>query len=412
MKKFFSCFTISCFLGCALYSQIPAQNAEELTRKIADNILQRSTFQFINKETGQTYTSLDGVKYSPTIEIESPYNVWLYWNGVVNMAMMQMSAAMSEKKYSDFVSKNYDFAFNNVSFFKENYQSQNRWAYPFAQFFTTEQLDECGAMGAGLADVYAVNKKKEYLEYLSKAATYISSGQVRLKDGTLVRPNPRKFTMWADDLYMSVPFLARMGKITGNTKYFDDAIRQVENFTKYLYNPATGLYYHCWYSDVNQNGVAQWGRSNGWVMMAQVELLNNLPSNHPKFKALTTILLKHIIGVSRYQDTSGLWRQLLDKPDSYLESSCTAMFIYSIAKAVNNGWIDKSYFSVAINGWNGLTAKIQPDGQVQDICIGTGIEDNIKFYYDRPKELNDIHGLGAILMAGIEMMNSEKINKP
>ena len=75
----------------------------------------------------------------------------------------------------------------------------------------------------------------------------------------------------------------------------------------------------------------------------------------------------------------GLWHQLLDKPDSYLGSSCSAMFVSSIARAVNEGWIDKSYLSIAINGWKDLITKIQPDSQVQAICIGTEIEDNIKF---------------------------------
>jgi len=143
-------------------------------------------------------------------------------------------------------------------------------------------------------------------------------------------------------------------------------------------------------------------------MLAQTELLNNLPANHPEKKMLIKLLLKQIEGVSKWQDKTGLWHQLIDKPDSYLETSCSAMFVYSIARAVNEGWINKSYFSIAENGWKGLLTKIQPDGKVQDICIGTGIEDNIKFYYDRPTELNDLHGLGAVILAGTEMTKAEQ----
>jgi len=88
-------------------------------------------------------------------------------------------------------------------------------------------------------------------------------------------------TLWADDLYMSVPYLARMGKLTGDNKYFDFAIKQVEQFNKYIYDEATGLYFHTFFNDENMNGVARWGRCNGWVALAQVELLNNLPANHP-----------------------------------------------------------------------------------------------------------------------------------
>ena len=99
-----------------------------------------------------------------------------------------------------------------------------------------------------------------------------------------------------------------------------------------------------------------------------------------------------------------MWHQLIDKPSSYLESSATAMFVYSIARAVNEGWINPGYAGVAIEGWKGLVQNFTGDGQVDNICIGTGIEDQIKFYFDRPTRLNDIHGLGAVLLAGAEMI--------
>jgi unsaturated rhamnogalacturonyl hydrolase len=311
---------------------------------------------------------------------------------------------------SDFSLQSFDFIFSNLEYFKKQYEEKVPGS-SFLQYFRLNKLDDCGAMSAALADVNILARKKEYQDYLEKATNFITNKQVRLNDGTFVRPEPRKMTLWADDLYMSVPFLSRMGKLTGDMKYFDDAIKQVKNFTKYLYDPATGLFYHCWYSDVQLNGVSHWGRCNGWIMLAQTELLNNLPANHPEKKNLIKLLLKQIAGVSRWQDTTGLWHQVLDKPDSYLETSCTAMFVYSIARAVNEGWIDKSYLSVAVNGWNGLKTKIQPDGKVQDICIGTGIEDNLLFYYNRPTELNDLHGLGAVILAGTEMIKAEQKEK-
>ena len=104
-----------------------------------------------------------------------------------------------------------------------------------------------------------------------------------------------------------------------------------------------------------------------------------------------------------------MWRQLIDKPDSYLESSSTAMFIYGIATAINEGWLDKEYAGIAVNGWKGLEQKIREDGQVEGICKGTGTVENIKYYYDRPTILNDIHGLGAILLAGAEMIKLDEL---
>ncbi|MBN2215694.1 MAG: glycoside hydrolase family 88 protein [Bacteroidales bacterium] len=100
---------------------------------------------------------------------------------------------------------------------------------------------------------------------------------------------------------------------------------------------------------------------------------------------------------------------MLDKTDSYPESSCSAMFVYSIARAVSKGWIDKRYASIAVRGWEGLKEhKTTLDGQLKDIYAGTGIEDNMVFYYNRPAPTNETHGLGAVIDAGIEIIRLRK----
>ncbi|HTN38711.1 MAG TPA: glycoside hydrolase family 88 protein [Arachidicoccus sp.] len=156
--------------------------------------------------------------------------------------------------------------------------------------------------------------------------------------------------------------------------------------------------------------MAHWGRANGWIAVAQTELLNDLPKDHPRRKELIALLLKDITGFSRWQDKTGLWHQILDRNDSYLETSVTAMYVYAIARAVNEGWIEKGYIKVASAGWAALANRITDDGQMPDVCVGTGIEEDLKFYYNRPVALNDTHGLGAFLLAGTEMLRYEKNN--
>lgn len=402
MKQFFLPLLIA---SSTLFAQ--TRSAEEIVRKVADHVVDNTSFQFVNTATGEKFASTNGKDTSMHVKAESRYNKWAYVNGVLTVGMMQAAHVLNDKKYSDYSKRNFDFIFSNIDYFKKLYEARSprpEWG----AFFSMGNLDACGAMSAGLTDVYEVERKKEYRAYLDRAANYILHKQQRLDDGTLARPRPRNATLWADDLYMSVPFLARMGKLTGDNKYFDDAIKQVENFNHYLYDPSTGLFFHCWYSDVKMNGVAHWGRCNGWIAMAETELLNNLPANHPKRQELINLLLRQIVGFSRYQDISGMWHQVLDKPDSYLESSVTAMFTYAVARAVNEGWINKTYLSIAEDGWKGLSARITDDGQVQDVCIGTNIGDNIAFYYNRPKELNDTHAIGAVLLAGTEMIKANK----
>jgi len=402
-------FLLVALLGSnCVFSQ--QSNTEAVVRKVADNIIQNTTFKFVNTKTNETYESTKGLTSSPDIKVASKFNKWMYVNGVLTIGMMQMADVLKDKKYSEYSLRNFDFIFGNLGYFETLYKAKNPKT-EFGAIFNITNLDACGAMGAGLWDVNALANKPAYKAYLQRAADYITNKQLRLSDGTLCRPNPRYRTMWADDLFMSVPLLARMGRSTGDTKYFDDGIKQVENFNKYLYDNRTGLFFHNYYEDVDMQGVGHWGRANGWLAVAQAQLLDQLPANHPKRPELIKLLLRQISGFARYQDQTGLWHQLLDKPDSYLETSVTAMYIYTVAHAVNEGWINAKYMTIADEGWKGLITKITADGQMQDVCIGTNMDEALKFYYTRPTELNDTHGLGAFLLAGTEMLKAERNKK-
>ena len=395
----FSLFVMSATTLCA------QTNSEEIVRRVADHIIKTTSFQFANAKTGEKFVNTKGKDTTNNVKAESKYNKWQYVNGVLTVGMLRIADALKDPGYSDYSRKNFNFIFDNLEYFKKLFDGGANPEY--RPVFNIRSLDDCGSMSAGLLDVYAFDKRKDYLDYLNRVGDYIINKQVKFDDGTLARNGPRKMTLWADDLYMSVPYLARMGKLTGDNKYFDFAIKQVEQFNKYIYDPLTGLYFHTYFNDENMNGVARWGRCNGWVALAQTELINHLPANHPKRPELVKLLLRQIIGFSRYQDTSGMWHQLVDKPESYLESSVTAMYVYTVAKAVNEGWINKRFIAIAQRGWDALAKKITADGQIPDICIGTSVEEDISYYFNRPRELNDSHGLGAFLMAGAEMIRAK-----
>ena len=399
------CFALV-LCSAASLAQTP-DSTEMIVRSVADNIIRSTSFTFVNAKTNEKFQSTKGKDTTINVKAESKFNKWQYVNGVLTVGMIRLANVLKDQKYADYSRKNFDFIFTNLDYFKRIYDGGSQQV-EYRPVFRMGSLDDCGSMAAGLLDVYAYDQRKDYMDYLNRVSDHILVKQVRFPDGTLARNGPRKMTLWADDLYMSVPYLARMGKLTGDNKYFDFAIKQVESFNNYIYNPSSGLYFHAFYNDENMNGVAQWGRCNGWVALAQVELLNNLPANHPKRGALVKMLLRQIVGFSRYQDASGMWHQVLDKPDSYSESSVTAMFVYTVAKAVNEGWISPRFISIAQNGWGALARKVTPDGQVPDICVGTSIEEDIRYYYNRPKELNDTHGLGAFLMAGAEMIRAKQ----
>lgn len=378
---------------------------EQISRRVADRIIADTRYEFVNEKTGQISQSTQGLPVSEPLRVSFSLK-WHYVNAVTSIGMMQLGAVLNEKKYTEFPQKNYDFIFNNLDFFKKQYDAgvKSEWD----TFFRMNILDDAGAQAAPLAEI----GKPEYRAYLDRAADYTMHKQIRFPDGTISRPDPHDMTVWADDLYMCVPLMVRMYKLTGDKKYLDDAIKQVENFNKYLYDPASGLFFHGYYSDVKMNNVAHWGRANGWVAMAQTELLNYLPKDHPKRPELIRLLLRQIVGFSRYQDPSGLWRQLLDKQDSYLETSVTAMFLYATARAVDEGWINPRYGWIVNYGWHGLAAKITADGQIEDVCVGTNLKEDIHYYYHRRKAFNDEHASGAVLLAGAEMIRFGQKGNP
>ena len=377
-------------------------------RVVASAVLRDATFRFVDRHSGQSFKSTDAIPSDVNIQLESPYTDWRYWNGVLNIAMIRSGEVNHDTSYRDFAYKNIAFNFDNYRYFEKRYKGEGKWNYPFGQRFITEELDDCGAMGAGVIEVYRRDPQQRYREYIDQAAEHMLIRQTRLPDGTFARSFPHKWTIWADDLYMSVSFLARMGELTGDARYLDDAAQQVINFHRYLFDEDLGLMHHCWYADVQRPGVAFWGRANGWALLAQVDLLDRLPANHPKRTTLIALLQRHMLGIARYQSAEGLWHQLLDKTDSYLETSCSAMFTYAVARAVNRGYIEPRYASIARRGWEGVMTKVRVDGQIEGVSAGTSVSDDLVYYYRRPALLNDVHGIGAVLLAGTEILRLGK----
>jgi rhamnogalacturonyl hydrolase YesR len=204
---------------------------------------------------------------------------------------------------------------------------------------------------------------------------------------------------------MYIPSVAQMGKLTGDKKYFDDCVKQLKLYTDRMFNKERGLYMHGWVESMQEHPQFHWGRANGWALLAMSELLDVLPENHAgrafvlqQFKALAK-------GLAAYQSGSGFWHQLLNKEDSYLETSATAIYSYCILHACNKGWLDvAAYAPMAILAWNAVSTKINDKGQVEGTCVGTGMAFDPAFYYHRPVNVFAAHGYGPAILAAAEMI--------
>ncbi|WP_026729963.1 glycoside hydrolase family 88/105 protein [Flavobacterium denitrificans] len=321
--------------------------------------------------------------------------------GVTYAGMLLASKATGEKYYADYTNKRVQL----IADIAENYNEKNIKDKDMLKTLHPEALDFAGALCAAFIKAKKDGLKANIDPLVNNYIDFISNKQFRLKDGTLARNRPQDNTLWLDDMFMSVPALAQMGSYTGNTKYFDDAVKQVNQFSERMFNSQKGIYMHGWVESMQVHPQFHWARANGWAVMTMVELLEVLPKNHPGYNQVLAQLQKHIAGLVQYQDGTGFWHQLLDRNDSYLETSATAIYAYSIARAINRGYVDKmTYAPAVLLAWNAVATKVNDKGQVEGTCVGTGMGFDPAFYYYRPVNVFAAHGYGPVLLAGAEVI--------
>lgn len=336
------------------------------------------------------------------------YADWNYPNGILMMSVANLSEAAGDSRYKKFVEKYCDFISRNLAQFKKQYYKDHDLRGSFYRIFRKCMLDDAGSPTLPFAEIALVDKTKKYDAILNEMVNYVYQEQSRLNDGTLCRPEPEKWTVWADDLFMSVPLFVKAAKINHNRKYINDAVKQVANFNKYLFDAERGLYKHAWFSKSNEKSKIFWGRANGWVVWATSELLANMSKNHSRYKQIKKIFIDHLNGLIKYQSESGMWHQILDDKSSFEETSCTSMFIVGLSRAIVDGMIDKKYYANVMNAWKALQNNISKDGIVKDICCGTGIGYSTEFYKTRDRYYNDPRGLGAVIISAIEVSKLQK----
>jgi unsaturated rhamnogalacturonyl hydrolase len=277
-------------------------------------------------------------------------------------------------------------------------------------------LDNLDSMEAGNLLV-ALYKETHQAKYKT-AATQIRNRlktYPRTSDGGFFHATSKKGQLWGDGTFMIVPFLIHYGQSIGEATYTqNEAAKQLLVYGSHLQDPTTGLLYHAydetgassWADPKTHHSSQYWCRAIGWYGMATTETLKALPVNHPDRAALLQIDQKLIQGMAQYQDpATGRWFQVVNRGDlsaNWTETSCSAMYSYTIDVAVQQGWVDPSYQAVADRGYQGVLKKVSvgSDGltNITDICVGTNVGD-LNYYLGRDRATNDFHGLGAFLIA-------------
>ena len=404
----------------AAESDIPAGATNEISdSQIRDVVNRVARHQVVPLQEGnwpEVSTSNDPALFG---SVTQPQGIaWYYSHGVMLYGLLQSTDVTHDESVSRFVVRHNQICAREFEW-SEQILNQAK-GLPgatnilrksvIAGLLRLGDLDSCGAMGTALLESmrrYPQDVTPEEKSVLARIADWVTKKQERLPDGTLWRAKQLGGTVWPDDLYMGSVFLVHYGLYTGEEKYIDDAANQIIHQAA-LEQDAAGLWFHGYFVGEKKHAPFKWGRGNGWVLVTLVETLSVLPERHPLRPQLLDILRKQIEGLKKVQASDGMWRQVLDHPDYWEETSCTAMFAYGIARAVNRGWIDRSNMVFARWAFAGVAKNVTPEGAVSGTCQGTSISRDLDYYTKRLCPKDDPHGRGPTLLAGTEILIASK----
>lgn len=351
-----------------------------------------------------------------------PYNEntlfgrWNYPLGVTMYGLLHTAIAIGSEDIKNYIKDHVQLCIDTLEYAlwdKEQYGG----ATSIHNLLTSiDSLDDCGSFASMMLEVNKYLGLRDVKKVADYVGDYIYNHQSRLEDGTFFRKEMmhhfHNMTMWADDLYMSVPFLVRYSQFTGDQKYLDDAANQFFGFKKRLFMPEEKIMSHVYDFKYDSKTNVPWGRGNGWVVFSMTELLEVLPEDHPKRNDLIEFLNTLCEGYLALQDDEGMWHQVLNDHESYPETSCTSMFIYAFSRGIRFGWLKnpEKYVKAIYKAWEGISkTSVDSNGNVYGVCRGSEFSFIADYYkYELGWNLNDTHGTGIVMLAGIEVIRLNK----
>jgi len=340
---------------------------------------------------------------------------WDYTSGLFAQSLLQLDARLCAERYQSFAEKLIG------SFVQPNgeihqYQLEN---------YNIDFI----APGRSVLRLYSLTGDERY----RKAAALLRSQLTthpRTKDGGFWHKKRYEHQMWLDGLFMGEPFYAEYSYRFDDRAAFDDIAHQILTVAKHTYDPQAGLFYHGWDESKKQDWANKetgtspnfWGRAIGWYAMSIVDVLDYFPADHPQRPEIIAILKQLADGVLKYQDSAtGLWYQVVDQGNrkgNYLEATASSMFVYSLAKAVNHGYLSADYTPAIRKAYAGLIYKLvttDKNGRVNlnQCCEVAGLSadrnGSFEYYVGEKIISNDLKGVGPFILAGIELEKLLKI---
>jgi unsaturated rhamnogalacturonyl hydrolase len=242
-------------------------------------------------------------------------------------------------------------------------------------------------------EIYMQTHDKKYLDY-----------GLSFADRQWENPRPdglsHETRFWIDDMYMLTILQLQAYRATGDAKYLDRDAKEMVAYLDKLQRP-NGLFYHA--PDVPY----YWGRGNGWVAAGMTEMLRTLPANHPLRPRIMRGYRKMMAALLKYQTSDGMWRQLIDDPQAWEESSGSGMFTFALVTGVKNGWLPAAkYGPAARKAWIALVGFIDQNENVTNVCEGTNKKNDKEYYLERKRRTGDFHAQETVLWSASALMRS------
>jgi unsaturated rhamnogalacturonyl hydrolase len=204
--------------------------------------------------------------------------------------------------------------------------------------------------------------------------------------------------IWIDDMFMITVLQAQAYRATGDSRYIDRAAREMILYLDSI-QLDNGLFYH------SPDAHFLWGRGNGWMAAGMTELLLAMPVDHPDRPEIMEGYQKMMTTLLYYQADDGMWRQVIDDPEFWEETSSTAMFTYAMITGVKNGWLNEHrYGTAARKAWLSLVTYINDEDNLTEICEGTGTSSDRNHYLNRKRNTGDFHGQAPTLWCTVALL--------
>ncbi len=335
---------------------------------------------------------------------------WTYDQGVVHKGIEAMWYATGDPKYFNHIQKGMDY------WIDENGKHKD---YSVEEY----NIDHV-TPGTSMLLLYRATGNEKYRKMADLLRSQLKT-HPRTSEGGFWHKKIYPWQMWLDGLFMGQPFYTEYSRFFGEDNW-NDIANQFVWMEKHSRDEKTGLLYHGWDESKQQRWADKatgrsphfWGRAMGWYAVGLVDTLENFPKDHPRRNELIAILQREAAAIEKVQDKkTGVWYDILDLPTrkpNYIESSCSAMFVYSIARGVREGYLPEKYMKVAVRGWEGIKkefVKVNAQGHTdwEGTVLVSGLGGNpyrdgsFDYYMSEKLRTNDPKGIGPAIRAAVEI---------